>query len=392
MKLFVFVTIISLCITTIVMGDEAHIFFNARINGQLVKLAFDTGASGPVLFRKTARRLNLKVQEPRSDVKADPGAVKIALTEKCWLRFEDGGVESHIRFAVIDLPEYINFDCEGILSWSGLKHTIMEIYPSSRDIKIHNTLTIEKSEWQCLDIRTDLNVLAIKISNEDPTQDCLLVDTGQSSGLSVRKELWQQWFGDTAEQNTTYLAAYTPGVGLVIDKEKWVKEINFGGLRFLEIPVKTGVEANQALMKIGIDGIVGIEALSCYSWIVDGPAGKIYLKKTDLMRTPEKYDYNRLGAVFVPKDIQTSDSLIAHVIKGGPAYSAGIRNGDVLLRIGGLDATKWRTNPDIMPLSRFWEMPAGNKVYLLLMRDGKKKEIIPTALNKFAFNIFCSAN
>jgi len=378
MKTFVFMTIISLCVTTIVMGDEERIFFKAHINGQPVKLAFDTGAKGPFLFRKTARRLNLKVQQPQSDVQSEPGAVKIDLTEKCRLRLIDGGVESFIHFAVIDLPEYMNYDFDGIFGWGGLKHTIMEIYPSSRDIKIHNTLTIEKSEWQCLDIRTDLDILVIKMSNEDSTQDCLLVDTGQSSGLSVRKELWQQLFGDTEDQNTTYLAAYTPGVGLVTDKEKWVKEINLGDLRFHEIPVKTGVEANQALMKIGIDVIVGIEALSCYSWIVDGPAGKIYLKRTDLMRTPEKYAYNRLGAVFVPKDIQTSDSLIAHVIKGGPAYSAGIRNGDVLLRIGGLDATKWRTDPDIMPLSRFWEMPAGNKVYLVLMRDGKKQEITVT--------------
>jgi len=353
-------------------------FFNAHINGQPVKFVFDTGAKGPVLFRKTARRLKLKVKESQSDVKAEPGTVKIALTEKCRLRFLDGGVESLVHFAVVDLPEYMNYDCEGILGWGGLKHTIMEIYPSSRDIKIHDTLTIEKSEWQCLDIRTDLDILVIKMSSEEPTQDCLLIDTGSPFGLSVRKELWQQLVGDTAEQNTTNMATYSPGVGLVIDKEKWVKEINFGGLKFHEIPVKTGAEANPVLMKIGIDGIAGMQALSCYSWIVDGPAGKIYLKKTNLMRTPEKYDYNRLGAVFVPKDIQTSDSLIAHVIKGGPAYSAGIRNGDVLLRIGGLDATKWRTDPDIMPLSRFWEMPAGNKVYLVLIRDGKKQEITVT--------------
>ena len=170
----------------------------------------------------------------------------------------------------------------------------------------------------------------------------------------------------------------SPVVGLTIDKEKWIHEINFGEVPFHGIPAKMGMEAYSWLMKEGIDGIVGMWGLSCYTWIVDGPSGKIYFKQNDLLRVPGQYKYNRLGAVFVPEDIQTTNSLIAHVIEGGPAYTAGIRDGDVLLNIGALDATKWRTNPDVMPLSRFWEKPAGTKIDLVLMRSGEKIEITVT--------------
>ena len=45
-----------------------------------------------------------------------------------------------------------------------------------------------------------------------------------------------------------------------------------------------------------------------------------------------------------------------------------VRNGDVLLRIGNLDVTKWRTDPTVLPLSRFWEQPAGTRLDLTLRR------------------------
>jgi hypothetical protein len=179
---------------------------------------------------------------------------------------------------------------------------------------------------------------------------------------------------------------YFPSVGLVVDYEKWVSKINFGNLIFNDVPVKMGMETNPALMKEGIDGIVGMWALSCYTWIVDRPSGKIYFKPNDLMRIPEKYEYNRLGAVFIPKNIQTDNALIAHVVENGPAYHAGIRDGDELLRIGQVDATKWRTDPSVMPLSQYWEKPAGTKLDLVLMRDGKEMKITVTLEEIFRKN------
>jgi C-terminal processing protease CtpA/Prc len=60
--------------------------------------------------------------------------------------------------------------------------------------------------------------------------------------------------------------------------------------------------------------------------------------------------------------------LVARVIDGTPAYEAGIRNGDVLLKVGDLDATKWRTDPKVLPLSRFWESPPGTRLEFTLKR------------------------
>jgi C-terminal processing protease CtpA/Prc len=80
------------------------------------------------------------------------------------------------------------------------------------------------------------------------------------------------------------------------------------------------------------------------------------------------YKHNRLGAVFVPRDLQ-SDDLIAHVIVGSPAYEAGLQDGDILLKEDGRDVTNWRTGGT--PNTPFREQPAGTKLELTLKRGDK---------------------
>ena len=99
--------------------------------------------------------------------------------------------------------------------------------------------------------------------------------------------------------------------------------------------------------------------------IVDGERGIAYLRARQT--PPPAYPHNRGGAVFVPADFNSND-LIAHVVEGSPAWDAGVRDGDVLLRVGDVDATKWRTAPDAKPGNTFGEKPAGTAVVLTLRR------------------------
>ena len=57
---------------------------------------------------------------------------------------------------------------------------------------------------------------------------------------------------------------------------------------------------------------------------------------------------------------------MACVVDGSPAYQAGIRNGDILLKIDEKDVTQWRT--DGKANSPFRTLPAGTRVQLTLKR------------------------
>ena len=102
---------------------------------------------------------------------------------------------------------------------------------------------------------------------------------------------------------------------------------------------------------------------------MDGPNGVVYAQPRE--GPALAYPHNRLGAVFAPRDEQ-SDPFFAHVAPRSPAFLAGIHDNDVLLKIDDLDITKWRTDPQVLPLSRFWERPPGTIVELTLKRGERE--------------------
>ena len=376
--------IIGVCFSmnTTGKGNE-YIRLNARINNQPVLLAFDTGADGPALFRKAARRLGIKVREPRADFQPKPGNVKVGVTNECLVEF--GEVAWHLKFAVIDLPGFIRSELDGVIGWGTISQNIVEISHAPNKFKFHDKLIIDRSLWRCYKIRSDLDSLVMQIPKKQGDFVHVLIDTGSYSGVKLRPEIWRQLV-DSDNKKLTLSALFTPGKGVVVSEETWAQRLVLEGIIFREVPVSKGVQAGEGSFEGGPDVILGLHALSCFSWIIDGSTGHIYLKPNNLTRIPEKYSYNRLGAVFVHRDIETSDSLVAHVVKPGPAYSAGIRDGDILLGINDVDATKWRTDPSVMPLSRFWDQPAGTELTLELMRDSKKREVSVTLKEIFKDN------
>jgi len=67
--------------------------------------------------------------------------------------------------------------------------------------------------------------------------------------------------------------------------------------------------------------------------------------------------------------------LIAHVLERSPAAEAGVRNGDVLLKIGERDVTGWRTDKNRGQMKDASQSPAGTKMELTLLRDSKEIKI-----------------
>jgi hypothetical protein len=172
--------------------------------------------------------------------------------------------------------------------------------------------------------------------------------------------------------------------GLVVREEYWASRIDLAErLQLSDVPLTQCMLSEETVE--GFEATLGLFALTRLNVVLDRISNTIYLKPVN-DRT-NSYTYNRLGAVFTPRDIKGGD-LIARVIKGTPADAAGIRDGDVLLKIGDLDATQWQTDPRILPMSRFWEQPANTKLDLTYRRKAwvtnaiiELKEIFPRAVS-----------
>jgi S1-C subfamily serine protease len=110
--------------------------------------------------------------------------------------------------------------------------------------------------------------------------------------------------------------------------------------------------------------------------VVLDPANRVAYVRTS--RHPAlPYLHNRMGAVFFPTD-QAGANLIAHVMPKSPAELAGIRDGDVLLKVDQQPAGAWRT--DAALLKRMGgRVPSGTKVVYTVQRGSETLDFAVTA-------------
>jgi len=158
-----------------------------------------------------------------------------------------------------------------------------------------------------------------------------------------------------------------------VKEEAWANKLGLGALVLNGVPVTEAIPLASIAPRFRAS--LGLVALKRLDVVIDGKGGVAYLRPKHT--APPAYDHNRLGAVFVPDD-PGSDGLTARVADGSPAQEAGIRSGDLLLKIGEVNVTNWRNDPTVLPLSRFWERPAGTTLELTLSREGKTFKAAPT--------------
>ncbi len=360
---------------------EDRIWLEAKINGTPVKFAFDTGSSSTVLFPKTAERLGLKVTYALPDAKHPSGLSPMGMTEPFTLTT---GTKSHeIRMRVVDIPPYMPMDCDGFVALGDMRQSIFVINGSR--LSLVETLPIDLKGWSKWKMINFQGVLRFECTHEKEAAQ-IVIDTGNPSGVEFNQKRWERWRREHAQQEATMEAVYTPGYGLQVREMFRAKSISVAGLTFKDVPLSPAMPGKDVplspaviLLEKGIpdyDAVIGLFALTKLSLIIDGKNSVLYTRPVD--HPTAEFSYNRLGAVFVPEDMEKANDLIAHVSQGSPAHRAGIRDGDVLLKIDDLDATHWRTDPKVLPLSRFWEKPAGTKLRLVLKRDGKEYEVTVT--------------
>jgi len=353
---------------------EERLWIKAEINGKPTRLAFDTGASESLIFPKTAEKLGLTYTNPPPNVRLRVGETAMGRTEECELTLD--GDKIRTVFGVIEVPTMLAWDVDGVLGWKPLSQNIFGIDARRGTVSSLDEIPQEVANWVQLKLRSNSAILRLEVPGPRGKTSIIFVDTGSSNGVKLSPEKWREWKALHKNAPATLDAYYAPSTGLVVAEESWAEEVSFGELKIFDVPV---TQASRTEAEIGAKGYeqengtnlpsyaatFGLAALKRLDLIIDGQVGVAHLHSRDPPSPP--YEHNRLGAVFTPVNLQAND-LIGRVAERSPAQEAGIRNGDILLKIGDLDATKWRTDPRVMPLAQFWTRPPGTKLELTLKR------------------------
>jgi hypothetical protein len=351
-------------------AEDERIFVDFKINNKPVRFSFDSGTGIPfLLYSTTSQRLGLKAGQPPANNQIEAGQTAIRWTELC--DFELGSTNAKTSFAVVDIPAYLSskWPEDGTMGWDAISNNIFSLDCDSHRINLLTNVPVDSAGWIKLCVLTNNDDLALELSESKNEKLALALDTGSSYGVKLNPKRWHDWKSQNTDQPITLEAYYTPNPGMVVSEESWADQISLGPLTLTDTPVMEANSSDLALHtspQTRFEATLGFAALKRLDVIIDGKHGIAYLRPKSTPPLP--YEHNRTGAVFVPRENQNTD-LVAHVVNGSPAYEAGIRNGDVLLKIGELDVTKWRTDPNVLPLSRFWNSPVGTKLELTLRRN-----------------------
>ena len=347
--------------TTASLADDERIWLDGKINGKPVRLVFDTGASHSALLPKTAERLGLKVNPLTSRVRTADGITGIS--EDCDLTVWNRS--ARVKFYTFEIPAFLGKVAgDGVYSWELMRSNIIEIDAEALTAKPLDQVPKDTAAWTKVAVVESSPILTLEIPGQLWT---IAVDTGSHHGVTLVSQQWREWKEAHTNAPLTLNASYSPSGGVAVREEAWAEKLAFGALMLNGVPVHQASPIESARGQ----PIFGLASLKRLDFIIDGKRGAAYVRPK---RTPPPaYKHNRLGAEFVPRHSQ-SDDFIAHVVEGGPAQVAGMRNGDILLKVGDRDMRNWRKDPDVLR-ERLCELPAGTKLDYTLKRGEETLKI-----------------
>lgn len=357
-----------------------RIWLDVKINDQPARFVFDTGAGGLVITRDAAERLRLKVINRVPPSRLPPGLVGMGLTERCRLTLWNTTTKTRLAWG--EMPKGVNPEFDGAIGWPNVNKRIFSIDAATQSMKFLDRIPKETALWTKLRVQANSSLLNLEIPGPGRKTAIIYLDTGSFLGVNLNPQKWIEWKTAHTNQPMTVDTYYTGPLGFFVVEEAWAHKVRLGPLELTEVPVQGTLfpkAASASASRAGPMFTLGLAAMNQLDIIIDGKHNLAYLRPK---RTPPlPYAYNRLGADFVPLDLK-SNELVACVVDGSPAYEAGIRNGDILLRIDEQDATKWRTSE--RRTDPFREQSAGTKLQLTLKRGDKVFTTTPVLRNILA--------
>jgi predicted aspartyl protease len=352
--------------STLPVDDKGGISIPVTVNGHLLNFLVDTGFSVETgILRTVAAKIGIRPETSAPIVQIEAGKIPLSISQPVELGFL-GEVFHHTNLAVLDLPAWVEESVQGAIGWAAIKSNIWVF-----DLAVHRVVAVTKlpeeaTQWLKLKVRNDRQVLVLEIPQGDGQSPAVvMIDTGSSGDVALAPERWREWKATQAGSPSTLDSYYEPGSNYVVSEQKRADRLFLGELPLSDVLVEEATSSDVAAGGPGFAGVIGRGGLKRLILAVDAEHGTAYVAiRTG---TPAS-NYNRLGAAFSPQSEGGAD-LVAHLAEGSPAAKSGIENGDVLVKIGDLAVSAWRTQLGLVDrINDAFNQAAGTNLTLTLKR------------------------
>jgi predicted aspartyl protease len=347
-----------------------HLFMPARIAGSADRLTFllDSGASMTVIDSTVAARMKLpfggKIPGAGAGGTADFYMVKLP-----GLAID--GIEFSEQTAIANpiaglLKSFEETEIGGVLGYDFLSRFTTSIDYERRLLSFFEPDSfVARGGAVAVEAPLLHNIFSLPVAIDGKYRGTFLLDTGANS--SVIQGSFAKKNGLTEGRRTVEIAVRGAG-GAEEASLCRLDSLAIGGVT-LRSPVLAIVSGTKGLSALeAVDGVIGNDVLERFTVTLDYKKQQVYLEPN--ARSGEQFYRDRAGLQLIRKD--TGAIAVAAVLSGAPADAAGLKADDVILAVGGKQAS---TFPSIEELMKLFEAKDGTKYRIDISRDGKKQSI-----------------
>lgn len=182
-------------------------------------------------------------------------------------------------------------------------------------------------------------------------------DLGSGSPLTLWSGFWTKL--DLPGKRSTAIIGGVGGLSEAAITE--MPEISVGGTVFTRVPTQLMPPTHGGIARARSDGNLGLPLLKRFRLLVDLPHGKVWFAGPADTVTP--FEKDRAG---IAATVADGRMRVLHVSTGSPAHKAGVRVGDVVKAIDGVEA---------VDAPRGWKFGPPGSVHRISLLDGRTIEI-----------------
>ncbi|AIE87651.1 PDZ domain-containing protein [Fimbriimonas ginsengisoli] len=352
-------------------GEES-IIVDATVNGRPLSLMFDTGFSGAVNADNT---MNLGKPTGKMILRDFVREVEAPTVKITSLKLGDKSIDPEGMEAVMTPPADYSFafntHCDGLMGFEVIQKNITEInfeknkfifYPSSMDIT--KRVPDNKRTFLVKMLPTGHNSIELPVKTPSGKSMMLALDTGNSFYATTHRDVLERvelWGSQSAKFGQ--LAGVASGTVESFN-------IKMPPLTIFGVPVESSVWDVIDLPSSSAegDGTVGFGFLKNFNIIIDYERRRVWLENFTGKSGNEPQGEIGLSAGY---SVSRKGIFVARVSPESPADKAGLKEGDQLLAVDGLDLT----HQSFRTLRRLFEGPVGSKVKLAVSHNGALKRM-----------------
>jgi hypothetical protein len=348
---------------------DNRVFVDVRLNGQgPFHFILDTGSGGVALYRSVADRLHLNVKDAGEGSGVGEKTVRYGSTRVAKLQCGDltfTGVAVDV-FPESDSDQVFGTEpVDGIFGEDVFEHVVVKhdyvrkmltfTLPGAYDYKGSGTIVHFGLPAQIPVVDAELDGVPGKFG----------VDTGARSSLLLYgpfvagNNLVQKY--DAMLQGVTGWGIGGPVRSLLAR----AKELAIGGVAVHDLVIRLSTQKGGLTTTSSMAGLIGPDVLSQFDVTFDYVRSRIIFEKNANYGRRDSYDRAGVWMGQAGKHFGVVD-----VIAGGPASEAGVKTGDTILAIDGVD-TERLFLPDVR--ERIRREAPGNTLTLLLDSQGKQR-------------------